>query len=545
MVATNNIQGQINALTKISRITGQDYSAQINSLAEARTNKINSANEEFTQRYNQAIAQGDIEGANQILAEQQKWLESVNAPQELPTLEGQYQQEQQNLQIAYEKKYLDGIDQITEAIVQLTGNILNFQYNPYADTALQIAQGYAVGRVKETMNSTGMYFSSMTTSAITKAVAELVPVYEQMAKDEMKNNLSMLQSTANYLMNLEQMQFNMWKSQIELQFEANNDRRKEVAAAWDRVNNIGYVDNQASAILGVAAGTLSPNAREHLQSLQEEIAKENRNLIQNMVLADYKNELEIDRMNEQAKLDVWKYNQQQATAYKYNSQLKKEQFTYDLALANAKNNKTTTTGITQLCFQLAVNATLPEDRGGLDSDVIIIDSENTFRPERIVQMANYLGLDPDSTLSRIHVARAFNSQHQILLVDKAMELAKEKKVRLLIVDSLTSHFRAEYVGRGTLAERQQVLNRHMHDLLNFATLNNAVIVVTNQVAAKPDAFFGDPTRPIGGHIVGHTSTFRIYLRKGKSGKRVARLVDSPNLPEGEAVFMITEDGVKD
>ncbi len=200
---------------------------------------------------------------------------------------------------------------------------------------------------------------------------------------------------------------------------------------------------------------------------------------------------------------------------------------------------------TQLCFQLAVNATLPEDRGGLDSDVIIIDTENTFRPERIVQMANYLGLDPETTLSRIHVARAFNSQHQILLVDKAMELARDKKVRLLIVDSLTSHFRAEYVGRGTLAERQQVLNRHMHDLLNFATLNNAVIVVTNQVAAKPDAFFGDPTRPIGGHIVGHASTFRIYLRKGKSGKRVARLVDSPNLPEGEAVFMITEDGVKD
>ncbi len=200
---------------------------------------------------------------------------------------------------------------------------------------------------------------------------------------------------------------------------------------------------------------------------------------------------------------------------------------------------------TQLCFQLAVNATLPEDRGGLDSDVIIIDSENTFRPERICQMAEYLGVDPTETLKRIHVARAFNSQHQILLVDKAMELAQQYKVKLMIVDSLTSHFRAEYVGRGTLAERQQVLNRHMHDLLNFATLNNAVIVVTNQVAAKPDAFFGDPTRPIGGHIVGHTATFRIYLRKGKAGKRVARLIDSPNLPEGEAVFMVTEDGIKD
>ena len=200
---------------------------------------------------------------------------------------------------------------------------------------------------------------------------------------------------------------------------------------------------------------------------------------------------------------------------------------------------------TQVCFQLAVNATLPEEKGGLDSDVIIIDSENTFRPERIIQMATYLGADPEETLKRIHVARAFNSQHQVLLVEKAMDLAKDMKVRLLIVDSLTSHFRAEYVGRGALAERQQVLNRHMHDLLNFATLNNAAIVVTNQVAAKPDAFFGDPTRPIGGHIVGHTATFRVYLRKGKAGKRIARLIDSPNLPEGEAVFMVTEDGIKD
>ncbi|MCL1984053.1 MAG: DNA repair and recombination protein RadA, partial [Methanomassiliicoccaceae archaeon] len=176
---------------------------------------------------------------------------------------------------------------------------------------------------------------------------------------------------------------------------------------------------------------------------------------------------------------------------------------------------------TQVCFQLAVNATMPEERGGLDSDVIVIDSENTFRPERIIQMAEHLGLDPSETLKRIHVARAFNSQHQILLVEKAIELAQEKKVKLMIVDSLTSHFRAEYIGRGALAERQQILNRHMHELLNFATLNNAIIAVTNQVAAKPDAFFGDPTRPIGGHIVGHTATFRLYLRKGKAGKRIA------------------------
>jgi DNA repair protein RadA len=202
-------------------------------------------------------------------------------------------------------------------------------------------------------------------------------------------------------------------------------------------------------------------------------------------------------------------------------------------------------GKTQICFQLAVNTTLPVERGGLDGEVIIIDTENTFRPERIVQMSRALDIDPLETLQKIHVARAFNSHHQTLLVDKATELAKEKNVRLLVVDSLTAHFRAEYVGRGALAERQQSLNKHMHDLLRFSDLNNAVIAVTNQVSAKPDAFFGDPTRPIGGHVVGHTATFRLYLRKSKAGKRIVRLIDSPNLPEAEAVITVLEDGVRD
>lgn len=202
-------------------------------------------------------------------------------------------------------------------------------------------------------------------------------------------------------------------------------------------------------------------------------------------------------------------------------------------------------GKTQVCFQLAVNATRPLEEGGLDGEVFIIDTENTFRPERIVQMAMALDLDPEAVLKRIHVARAFNSHHQMLLVDKAQELASDMKVRLLIVDSLTAHFRAEYVGRGALAERQQNLNKHMHDLLRFGDLNNAVIAVTNQVSAKPDAFFGDPTRPIGGHIVGHAATFRLYLRKSKGGKRIARLVDSPNLPEAEAVISVSEDGIRD
>jgi DNA repair protein RadA len=202
-------------------------------------------------------------------------------------------------------------------------------------------------------------------------------------------------------------------------------------------------------------------------------------------------------------------------------------------------------GKTQIGHQMAVNVTRPVEDGGLGATTIFIDTENTFRPERIIQMSEGQGLDSKEVLSKIRVARAFNSHHQMLLAEKAQEIAKENNVRCLIVDSLTAHFRAEYVGRGALADRQQKLNKHMHDLLRFSDLNNAMVIVTNQVMSKPDAFFGDPTRPIGGHIVGHAATFRIYLRKSKGQKRIARLIDSPNLPEGEAVFSIVEDGVID
>jgi len=200
---------------------------------------------------------------------------------------------------------------------------------------------------------------------------------------------------------------------------------------------------------------------------------------------------------------------------------------------------------TQIAHQLCVNVQLPKEQGGMDSHAFFIDTENTFRPERIVQMAEALDLDPDETLDKIHVARAYNSNHQMLLVEKVLEMSKETPGSLLIVDSLTAHFRAEYVGRGALADRQQKLNKHMHDLLRWGDLNNGAVCVTNQVSAKPDAFFGDPTRPIGGHIVGHTATFRIYLRKSKGPKRIARLIDSPHLPEGEAVFTVSDKGIRD
>lgn len=199
----------------------------------------------------------------------------------------------------------------------------------------------------------------------------------------------------------------------------------------------------------------------------------------------------------------------------------------------------------QIGHQLAVNVTRSEDEGGMNGDTVWIDTEQTFRPERIRHMADALDLDADAILKRIHVARAFNSHHQMLLVEKAQELTQDFRIRLIVIDSLTAHFRAEYIGRGVLAERQQLLNKHIHELMRFGDIHNAVVYVTNQVHAKPDAFFGDPTRPVGGHIVGHSATFRVYLRKSKGGKRIARLIDSPSLPEAEAVFSVSEAGIRD
>jgi len=200
-------------------------------------------------------------------------------------------------------------------------------------------------------------------------------------------------------------------------------------------------------------------------------------------------------------------------------------------------------GKTQIGHALAVNCQKNDE----DAVAVFVDTENTFRPERIEQLSKGAGLDPEKVLRNIKVARAYNSDHQMLLAEKIDDLIKKQglKVKVVIIDSLTAHFRAEFIGRGTLADRQQKLNRHMHTLLRLADLNNICVYVTNQVMAKPDTFFGDPTQAIGGHIVAHASTFRIYLRKGKKGSRVAKLVDSPSMPDGECGFYLETSGLKD
>jgi len=200
---------------------------------------------------------------------------------------------------------------------------------------------------------------------------------------------------------------------------------------------------------------------------------------------------------------------------------------------------------TQLGFQLCVNAQKPVEEGGLDGGVLFIDTEGTFRPERIKQIADASGIDGGKVLEGIQVARATNSDHQMLLLEKAEDLVKQGKIKLIIIDSLTSNFRSDYVGRGTLAERQQKLNKHMHVLLRYADRYNVAVYVTNQVMDRPDILFGDPTTPIGGHVLAHISTFRVYLRRSKEDRRIAKLVDSPNLPDNECVFRVTPDGIRD
>lgn len=204
-------------------------------------------------------------------------------------------------------------------------------------------------------------------------------------------------------------------------------------------------------------------------------------------------------------------------------------------------------GKTQIGLQLAVNVQLPKKEGGLGGYAVIIDTENTFRPERIAQIAENAGIDPKKALNKIKIARAYSSDHQMLLVEKISDLIEKEQipVKLVIVDSLMGLFRSEYAGRGTLANRQQKLNRHLHDLQRLADRYNLAVYVTNQVMSRPDVFFGDPTAAIGGNIVGHASTFRIYLRKSRGDKRVARMIDSPCLPEGEVVFRVTTEGIRD
>jgi DNA repair protein RadA len=201
-------------------------------------------------------------------------------------------------------------------------------------------------------------------------------------------------------------------------------------------------------------------------------------------------------------------------------------------------------GKTQFCHTMCVQVQKPKEEGGLEGGVLYMDSENTFRPERIVSIAKANGLDPEKVLDNIIVARAYNSSHQMLILEEASRMINENNIKLIISDSAVGLFRSEYLGRGTLATRQQKLNRFVHLLVRLAETYNIASIMTNQVMSSPDQFFGDPTKPIGGNVVAHTSTYRIYFKKSGK-KRIARMVDSPHHPEQEVIFALAEEGVID
>lgn len=207
------------------------------------------------------------------------------------------------------------------------------------------------------------------------------------------------------------------------------------------------------------------------------------------------------------------------------------------------------TGKTQLCHTLCVACQLPIDRGGGESKALYIDTEGTFRPERLVQIAERFGLNEEDVLENVTYARAYNAEHQEKLLVEAAGVFCESRYALLVVDSATGLFRTDYSGRSELADRQQALNRFLRKLQRIADEHGVAVVITNQVMASPESgpasYMGPQVKPIGGHIIGHASQTRLSFRKSKGETRICKIYDSPSLPEGEAMFAIGAGGIID
>ncbi|KII75020.1 DNA repair protein RAD51 1 [Thelohanellus kitauei] len=206
------------------------------------------------------------------------------------------------------------------------------------------------------------------------------------------------------------------------------------------------------------------------------------------------------------------------------------------------------TGKTQLCHQLCVTCQLPIDNGGAEGKAIYIDTEGTFRPERLLAIAERYNLNGQQVLDNVAYARAYNTDHQNSLLVQASSMMIETRYAVMIVDSATGLYRTDYSGRGELSARQMHLARFLRTLLRIADEFGVAVVLTNQVVAQVDGsamFAGDTKKPIGGHIMAHSSTTRLYLRKGRGETRICKIYDSPCLPESEAMFSINADGVGD
>jgi DNA repair protein RadA len=201
-------------------------------------------------------------------------------------------------------------------------------------------------------------------------------------------------------------------------------------------------------------------------------------------------------------------------------------------------------GKSQICHTLCAMSSRPLSEKGLDGKVIYIDTEGTFRPERIQQIAESRGFVSLEVLKNTTVCKVYNSSHLELIIKDLGKYIDEFNAKLIVIDSIISLHRAEFLGRGTLADRQQRLNSILHKLVRIAEIFNVAVVITNQVQTSPDTFFGDPTKAAGGNVIGHTSTYRIYLRKSGEN-RIAKMIDSPYHPYSDTRFTVNERGVDD
>jgi DNA repair protein RAD51 len=206
-------------------------------------------------------------------------------------------------------------------------------------------------------------------------------------------------------------------------------------------------------------------------------------------------------------------------------------------------------GKTQLLHTLAVTCQLPVISGGAEGKCLYIDTEGSFRPERLVQIAKRFELDPTVTLNNVACARATNSDHQTQLLIVAASLFAETRFSCIIVDSATALYRSEYNGRSELNARQNHLCRFLRGLQKLADEFGLIAVVSNQVVAagldSNNNFPGPANKPIGGNIMAHSMTTRLSMSKAKGENRKVKVVASPHIAEKDVEIRLGDGGIHD
>ncbi|ORD94454.1 RAD51 [Enterospora canceri] len=332
-------------------------------------------------------------------------------------------------------------------------------------------------------------------------------------------------------------------------------RREEAYDETENIQNTTFINIEDLKTVGISAGDVSKLSEAGYNTVQSLAFAPRKELLSIKGFSDAK----VDKLiKEAAKLVPMGFT----TATEYHTKRKDVVYVstgsseLDKLLNGGIESGTITevfgefrTGKSQLCHTLAVTSQLPRESGGGGGKCMYIDTEGTFRTERLVPIAERLGLDPNEVFENISYARAYNSDHQNILLIHASALMSESKYSTLIVDSATSLYRTDYTGRGELSARQMSLARFLRSLMNLAETYGVAVLITNQVVANVDGaasiYGGDLKKPIGGHIIAHASTTRLYLRKGRGDTRICKIYDSPSLPEAEATFSITEGGVAD